>query len=279
MPAESQPSTNGSNQARCESMDYGIQEFSLFSSLPVISNSYDLHVAIEQIGGCEIDSLSVSLFEDDTLAEQHKITDPSQTQSLKFNWVPKTDQPVILRVELAMLDDDLENNSEEIAVVAYPLGSYTNIKDLSADKIGTSSAKAEMFTVQNPLHISSADVYLRGKSDDVKETGITVTIYSDDAGKPAEVLKQVQQQVKVHNQFDWVTVPLDVIAPAGNYWLALSSEDPELSWHYSRQEAGGAVQALPRVVYKENKFTLTSSPTGWEVVPEKDYTYKVHAIK
>jgi hypothetical protein len=266
-----------SEDSSCQTLDYGIREFNLQSSLPILSNSHDVRIVVAQIGDCEASALTVSIYEDERLVSQHEIEKPIEFSQFTVDWTPNKNTAVTLQAKIELLDDDTENNSEEIIVQAYPLGNYLSISDLSADIINASSTRTEMFTVVSPIHISDIKLYLKKSEDSQEEVNIKVKLSSDDNGKPGTVLKEVEHTIKPNDQFDWFTIPLEQVTNAGNYWLTVSSKDADLLWHYSRREMQGSEQVLLETEYKINSSTAIFIKDAWELLPEKDYTYKIYA--
>jgi hypothetical protein len=270
-----QPASNQTQN--CNVLDYGIREFSLLASMPIISQSYDLNLVFERLGDCEAQNISVSLFEDDRFLRQYSFSDIKNGVGHKINWTPKSDGKVALRVELELMDADLDNNKETIFISANPLGNYLRITDLSAEKFSVNSPLAELFELSAPINITSADVYLAKAESASSEITVNLKIQKDINNSPGQILFNSRQTILLKEQFDWFAFKVNQEFEAGKYWLTLESEGSGAIWHCSRKSLGGAKYESAPVYYESNSSSLMFSGAGWEILPQKDFTFKIRA--
>lgn len=279
--ASNSGSGNGSQSLseaqNCNILDYGIREFSLLASMPIISNSYDLHLVFERLGDCQTQNISVSLYEDDNFLRQYSFAEINNEAGHKISWNPKREGSISLRVELELMDADLSNNKETITVSANPLGNYLRITDLSAENFTVSAPLAESFELFAPITITGADVYLAKLQSSASETSVTVKLYKDSNNAPGELLIDSRQTVLLKEQFDWFAFEVNKELGAGKYWLVLESDGPGAVWHCNRKSLGGAKYESAPVYYESNNSSLMFSGAAWEILPQKDFTFKIRA--
>jgi hypothetical protein len=270
-----QPASNQTQN--CNVLDYGIREFSLLASMPIISQSYDLNLAFERLGDCEAQNISVSLYEDDRFLRQYSFTNINNGTEQKISWVPKSEGKMALRVELELMDADLDNNKETIMVSANPLGNYLRITDLSAENFTVNAPLAESFELSAPINITTADVYLAKLQSVTSDIAVVLKIHKDNNNSPGELLFSSRQEVLLKEQFDWFAFDVNKELGAGKYWLVLESEGLGAVWHCNRKSLGGAKYESAPVYYESNNSSLMFSGAGWEILPQKDFTFKIRA--
>ena len=266
------------NNETCTKSDYGIKEFNLYASRPIISNTYDLQLTIEQIGDCTKQAIVVSLYEDGHLSQQHEVSDLGQTKHITLPWTVKKDKNYDLKVNLEIMDDNLDNNQERINVTGMPLGNYLNISDLSADRVSSSTLLAEKLDLSGSLKISMAQIYIKSNNSATASGKVRLTLRQDNNGAPDKILAYSEVDLPSKEGYYWLQAPLNMYLDAGDYWLTVTAHgDGEFDWHYNRRQIDGWEDYLPRPKYKTDNKTLFKNKRGWTVMPEKNYTYKLHA--
>ncbi len=266
------------SESNCETLNYGIREFNLISSMPTLSGSYDLSVTVEQTGDCKAKELTVSIFDNDSLVTQHKVFDPGLITPQLIHWSPKRDGEIHLSVVLEIMDDNLKDNVESILVFVNPLGNYLRINDLTSEVFNSANRRAELLTSPTPIHISTIEAFLQKADADADDGTLVVQIFADENGTPGKILKQIEQNVTLHNQFDWHKIPVDLSIDAGKYWVVMTTKDNKnVMWHYSRKPAGGPQRLSDDPVYESNSSSMALIDNEWSLLPEKDFSFKVHA--
>jgi len=262
----------------CQVLDYGIQELNLVSSYPILSGAYDLNIKLDQLGDCPAGELTVSIYEDDTLVTQHRVLNPKPSESLAIGWAPRHDGKIKLGITLELLDDNTDNNQESISVTVNPLGNYLRINELTADTLGGSAMRAESFVLSIPIRLSGLDLYLQKSASGSESIPLLVQLREDENGVPGKIIKQIEQETLLYDQFEWCAIPMEQPLNAGKYWVSVAPKDSDSAlWHYGRKPAGGSRNLSNQAEYEANQSTMVFIGGEWKVLPEKDYSIKVHA--
>lgn len=269
--------TEMASASACQVLDYGIEEFKLISSLPIVSENYEFLVSLEQVGDCKADSLTVSLYEGSEISSQYKISNPQEKETVNISWVPDKDSKITVRAELEIMDQDIANNSELLQIDVLPIGNYLYISDLTGDYIQPEKFIAEAIHLRTNITAGNLELFLRSENTDNAVGAVLFELREDENGKPGGLITSKNIELALTPEYNWYTLSIDQSLNPGKYWLVLGSlGDQKFLWHYSRREAGGALMQTKKPEFLANDTTLIHENGNWSQLPQKDFTFKLH---